>query len=247
MWYEPGVGPFRDSPSLRPLPTEIVGERSVVLHRALRGLPLTLLEPLLRGLRRHADSLVPGQLVAGDGGCALGVMLRELAVDPGRQQEGALPPRRRRRGASVKDPSIYETWPQLAKAYPRLPHVEIIFDATCDELALRTDVPAADVPGVVGLWMAAEIQAEVNVRHLEQTAARAAASMPARSAALDEQLFAATVDRLIELRPSLSRAEATGVVEGLIGARRLEADPLYLPADWQHEVELQQARLATPR
>jgi len=53
------VRPSRDIPFLTPLPPEIVGERSVIFHRALRGLPLTLLEPLVRGLRRHADSLVP--------------------------------------------------------------------------------------------------------------------------------------------------------------------------------------------
>lgn len=240
------VSLLRDDP-LRLLPPEIVGERSVVLHRALRGLPLTLLEPLLRGLRRHADSLVPGHLVAGNGGCALGVMLRELSADRSWQASGALPPRRRRRGASAHDPSIYETWPQLSKAYPRLPHVEIIFDATCEELAQRTDLSEKDIPRMVGLWMAAETQSEINMRHLEETAAQAAASMPSRSVPLDERLFAATVDRLIELRPSLSRAEATTAVEGLVGARRLEADPLYMPAAWEHELELQQGRLALAR
>ena len=232
--------PSQTNPSL---PTEIVGDRGVVLHRALRGLPLTLLEPLLRGLRRHADSLVPGQLVAGNGGCALGVMLRELSADRSWQASGALPPRRRRRGASAHDPSIYETWPQLSKAYPRLPHVEIIFDATCEELAQRTDLPQEDVPRVVGLWMAAETQSEINMRHMEETAA----SVPSRSVAVDDRLFAATVDRLVELRPGLSRAEATELVEGLIGARRLESDPLFVPADWEHELELQEARLAAGR
>ncbi len=232
--------PSQTNPSL---PTEIVGDRGVVLHRALRGLPLTLLEPLLRGLRRHADSLVPGHLVAGNGGCALGVMLRELSADRSWQASGALPPRRRRRGASPRDPSIYETWPQLSKAYPRLPHVEIIFDATCEELAQRTDLPQEDVPRVVGLWMAAETQSEINMRHMEETAA----SVPSRSVAVDDRLFAATVDRLVELRPGLSRAEATELVEGLIGARRLESDPLFVPADWEHELELQEARLAAGR
>lgn len=241
------MGKLRESPSVRPLPPEIVAERSVVLHRALRGLPLTLLEPLLRGLRRHADSLVPGHLVAGNGGCALGMMLRELSADPGLQGNEALPPRRRRRGASLRDPSIYETWPQLTKAYPRLPHVEIIFDATCEELGQRTGLPEDDIPRMVGLWMAAETQSEINMRHMEETAAQAAASVPARSATMDERLFAATVDRLIELRPALSRVEATKVVEGLIGARRLESDPLFVPADWQHELELQQERLAAGR
>jgi len=241
------VRPSRDIPFLTPLPPEIVGERSVILHRALRGLPLTLLEPLVRGLRRHADSLVPGRLVAGNGGCALGMMLRELASDPSRQETGALPPRRRRRGASARDSSIYERWPQLAKAYPRLSHVEIIFDATCNELVQRTDLSEHDIPRMVGLWMAAETQSEINMRHMEETTAQAAASKPSRSVAMDERLFADTVDRLIELRPALSRAEATMVVEGLIGARRLESDPLFVPVDWEHELEAQQARLAARR
>jgi len=139
------VRPSRDIPFLTPLPPEIVGERSVIFHRALRGLPLTLLEPLVRGLRRHADSLVPGRLVAGNGGCALGMMLRELASDPSRQETGALPPRRRRPGASARGSSIYERWPQLAKAYPRLSHVEIIFDATSAVGAAAARVAPHDV------------------------------------------------------------------------------------------------------
>ncbi len=99
---------------------------------------------------------------------------------------------------------------------------------------------------MVGLWMAAETQSEINMRHMEETTAQAAASKPSRSVAMDERLFAATVDRLIELRPALSRAEATMAVEGLIGARRLESDPLFVPVAWEHELEAQQARLARP-
>ncbi len=235
----PSVGLLRDSPSVRPLPSEIVGERSRVLHRALRGLPLALLEPLLLGLRRHADSLVPGQLDAGEGGCALGVMLRELDAGPATPAAAALPPRRLRRGASPDDPSIYENWPDLAKAYPRLPHVEIVFDATCEDLSQRTDLPEDDIPRLVGLWMAAETHSEINLRHLEQ----AAASVPACSAALDGPLFAATVDRLAELRPELTRGQVAAIVEGVVGARRAEIDPLFVPGSWDREVELQEERL----
>jgi len=42
-----------------PLPAELVRERGAILHRSLRDLPLTLLEAMLRGLRRHADGLAP--------------------------------------------------------------------------------------------------------------------------------------------------------------------------------------------
>jgi len=42
-----------------PLPAELVRELGAILHRSLRDLPLTLLEAMLRGLRRHADGLAP--------------------------------------------------------------------------------------------------------------------------------------------------------------------------------------------
>lgn len=216
----------RGDTSLSPLPAQLARERGAVLHRALRTLPLELLEPLLRGLRRHADALVPGHLATGDGGCAVGMMLRELE-----------PPRRSR----YREASIYDSRPDLAAAYPRLHHVEIVFDVTCKRLREAGAMDPGEVPRAVGLWMAAETQSEINMRHLEDGAD---AALPPRSVALDPDLFEATVDRMHELRPHLSRAQATAAVESLIGARRLEPDPLFMPSAWERELELQRQRLA---
>jgi hypothetical protein len=240
------VGAAPEPSALVPFPPAVARERSPVLHRALRGLPVTLLEPLLTGLRRHADALVPGELQTSDGGgCAVGRMLRELAAPHGEAHRDALPAPAPTRRGGPPDATIYDSWPALSKAYPRLPHIEIIFDVTCDEVASHGGVPEPDIPRMVGLWMAAETQAEINMRHLEEEAASAATpELPARRVALDGELFEQTVQRLMELRPSLSRAQAAGAVEELVGARRLEPEPLFMPAAWEHELELQRARLA---
>ena len=217
----------------------------MVLHRALRTLPVALLDPLLRGLRRHADALVPGHLATGSGGCAVGMMLHELALDPSWQEEGALPVPQRRWSAIRRYASIYDSWPKLAASYPRLHHVEIVFDVTCKRLREDGAMEDREIPRAVGLWMAAETQSEINMRHLEDEAeGNAAPPLPPRSVPLDAELFEATVDRLMQLRPGLSRLKATTAVESLIGARRLEPDPLFMPAAWEHELELQRQRLA---
>jgi hypothetical protein len=171
-------------------------------------------------------------------------MLRELAANPTWRAAQALP-QGERQDISPRQNSIYDTWPELAKAYPRLPHLEIIFDATCDEVAARSSIGELDIPRIVGLWMAAETQAEINLRHLEDGMGGQGPPLPSRSAPLDPDLFAATVDRLMALRPGLSRAEAGTAVEALVGARRLEAEPLFMPAAWERELELQQARLSS--
>ena len=221
------MGPSRGDSSLSPLPPELARERGAVLHRALRTLPLALLDPLLRGLRRHADALVPGHLATGDGGCAVGMMLRELD-----------PPRRSR----YRQTSIYDSRPELAAAYPRLHHIEIVFDVTCRRLREESVMDPDEIPRAVGLWMAAETQSEINMRHLED--GEVEPPLPPRSVPLDAELFEATVERLTQLRPGLSRAQATATVEALIGARRLEPDPLFMPAAWDRELELQRQRLA---
>jgi hypothetical protein len=173
------------------------------------------------------------------------MMLRELAAPHAEPHRESLPARDPVRRGGPPDSTIYDSWPALTKAYPRLPHIEIIFDVTCDEVAAHGGVPEKDNPRMVGLWMAAETQAEINMRHLEEEAAEAPApGLPARCVALDEDLFHATVQRLRELRPSLSRAQAASAVEELVGARRLEPEPLFMPAAWEHELELQRGRLA---
>ena len=208
-----------------------------MLHRALRTLPLALLEPLLLGLRRHADALVPGHLATGDGGCAVGMMLHELEAD----QPGLV----RRWASRWRHASIYDHNPRLAADHPRLHHVEIVFDVTCRRLLEEQVMEAGQVPRAVGLWMAAETQSEINMRHLEDGAeASDAPPLPPRSVPLDTELFEATVERLMQLRPGLSETQATTAVESLIGARRLEPEPLFMPSAWQREVELQRQRLA---
>ena len=161
------MDPSLGDSSLSPLPAELARERGAVLHRALRTLPLALLDPLLRGLRRHADALVPGHLATGDGGCAVGMMLQELALDPSWQERGTLPPPERGWRSLRRQPSIYDSWPKLATAYPRLHHVEIVFDVTCERLREEGAMEPDEVPRAVGLWMAAETQSEINMRHLE--------------------------------------------------------------------------------
>src|SRR3954468_10005581 len=118
------------------------------------GAAVWLLEALLRGVRRHADSLAPGALHTGGGGCAVGMMLHEL--------RGTRPRRFRLRWRS---PTVHEDAPELARRYPRLAHLELIFDRTCEELAARRGVEPCEVARDVGLWMAAEVQGEIDSRH----------------------------------------------------------------------------------
>jgi hypothetical protein len=136
-----------------PIPADLARERGQVLDKALRELPLELLEALLRGVRRHADSLAPGALHTGGGGCAVGMMLHEL--------RGTRPRRFRLRWRS---PTIHEDAPELARRYPRVAHLELIFDRTCEELAARRGVEPCDVARDVGLWMAAEVEGEIDSR-----------------------------------------------------------------------------------
>lgn len=175
------------------------------------------------------------------------MMLGELATDSAWHEEGdgSAARQERRRSFWRPQPTIWERWPALAKSHPRLAHIEIVFDTTCSELVERSPLPEDDIPRMVGLWMAAETQAEINMRHVEAAAASAQTPpRPPRSVPLDRELFEATVERLLELRPWLSPSQAAAVVEAWIGARRLEPDPLFVPSTWEREVELQEARLA---
>ncbi len=82
------------------------------------------------------------------------------------------------------------------------------------EVGLRaeSEVPEDEVPRAVGLWMAGETEAEINLRHLE---AHAAPEAPLDAAGVEGPLFEQTVDRMMELRPSLSRAQAAAAVRRL--------------------------------
>src|SRR3954453_21370023 len=150
-----------------PIPTDLARERGPVFHTAVRDLPLRLLELLLQGVRRHADSLVPGSLHTGRGGCAVGMMLHEL--------RGTRPRRRLR----WRSPTIYEDAPAIARAYPRLAHIEFIFDHTCQELAERRGVEPCEVARDVGLWMAAEVEAKISHRRIAANPEEAPVSVPA--------------------------------------------------------------------
>jgi hypothetical protein len=207
------------------IPPDVAAERGAVLHRALRELPVGLLEPLLRGIRRHADSLVPGSLHRGDGGCAVAMMLREL--DSGVS-------RRRRR----KNMTIWDERPKLARRHPRIAHIEVIFDRTCLALLERHDISEEEAGRVVGLWMAAETQAEINLRHLEVHASSDTTSDP--GAGLDPAIFADTVARLRQLRPWLSEDQAARAVRAWVRSD----EPMFVPREWEDEVELQRRRLA---
>ncbi len=130
------------------VPVAVSEQRAPVLHRALRNLPAELLDPLLDGLRRYADSLRPGSLENGAGeGCAIGMMLREIAEDPRAGAAlGDLPPAKRPSRFRRQGPSVYHCWPELAKAQPRLLHLEALFDSTCAALNARGEMPADEVP-----------------------------------------------------------------------------------------------------
>jgi hypothetical protein len=172
-----------------------------VLHRALRGLPQELLEPLVDGLRRYAGSLAPGALESGEGGgCAIGMMLRELVPEDDHRARW-----------HRKRPSVYHRAPELAKRYPRLLHLESFFDTTCERLARSGEMPAEEVPTLVGLWMASETEAEINLRHLEAHEPTEPAAAPGAAG----PLFDDTVNRLMELRPELSRSQAEAAVRRL--------------------------------
>jgi hypothetical protein len=225
------------------MPEELAREREPVLRRALRHLPASLLEGLAAGLRRRADQLSPGHLGDGLSGCAVGAMLCELVPGDARRSTGP-------RGATV-----LLSHRDLAKRFPRVHHIELVFDTSVELLRVRRpDVSAAAAATAVGAWMAAETQAELNLRHLERGAD---ADSSGRSAALaapldrvapalapaDEArhhlLFHDTVERLRVLRPHLSRTQAETAVRrfldpedpALAGAE----EPLVIPREWLQE------------
>jgi hypothetical protein len=213
-----------------PMPADLARERGEVLHKALRTLPDELLSALLVGVRRHADMLMPGSLDGDDGACAVGLMLHEL--------RGTNPNARFRRR---QRPTIHEEAPEIAREHPRLAHLEFIFDHTCEQLALRRGEAVCDVAPSVGLWMAGEVAAEMNLRHME---AAAAEGPPTGSIEIDPELFGQTVARIRRLRPWLSDEQAGRLVEAVLGARRVE--DMVVPPEWSRELELQRERVGIP-
>jgi hypothetical protein len=120
-------------------------ERREMLRRTLRGLPGRQLEALRVGLERHGDQLVAGRLFksSSGGGCAVGVMLRELeAVPCGGTPRFWLRDRWRRSVTSY--PAI--------RRQPRLRHLEWGFDAAV-ELLRRAGVKRVEAVAAVGRWL----------------------------------------------------------------------------------------------
>jgi hypothetical protein len=119
-------------------------ERRQMLRRTLRGLSAPQLEALASGLERHRGRLVAGRLFkSGGGGCAVGVMLRELDAVPARRGAGFWLRDRWRRSAT--------SYPAIRRE-PRLRHLEWGFDAVVERLqtagATRDEAVAA-----AGKWL----------------------------------------------------------------------------------------------
>ena len=129
-----------------------------MLDRTLRHLPDAVLDAMRRGLDRHDGRLHPGKLFSDDGGCAVGVMLRELF--PGYQVERGLIGRLRPRAESILDEH-----PRLARSLPRLAHIEIWFDTTIEVCRERDPHrTVAEWAQAVGRWCAGCLHAELERR-----------------------------------------------------------------------------------
>jgi hypothetical protein len=102
-------------------------ERRQMLRRTLRGLSRPQLEALASGLERHRGQLVAGRLFksTGGGGCAVGVMLRELDAVPTRSA-----PRFWLRDRWRRSVTSYSA----IRKQPRLRHLEWGFDAAVKRL-----------------------------------------------------------------------------------------------------------------
>jgi hypothetical protein len=144
--------------ALPEIPLAVATERKQVLDRTMRHLPDAVLDAMCRGLDRHDGRLRPGKLFSGEGGCAVGVMLRELF--PSYRANRGLIGRLRRRSESIVDEQ-----PQLARSLPRLAHIEIWFDVTiriCQDGDPRHTV--AEWAQAVGRWLAGCLYVELEHR-----------------------------------------------------------------------------------
>lgn len=133
----------------------------ILLLRTVRGLPDPLLAALVVGLERHGDDLAPGRLYrsSSHGGCAVGVMVRELHPDD--FDSGRLRFWLRHR------------WRRSARGYggvlatcPRVRHLEWLFDASVGSAQRAAPgIDPADAARWVGRWIAALAEAELARRH----------------------------------------------------------------------------------
>lgn len=120
-------------------------ERRQMLRRTLRGLSDLQLEALATGLERHEEQLVAGRLFksTGGGGCAVGVMLRELDAVPSRGAAAFWLRDRWRRSVT--------SYGEMARQ-PRLRHLEWGFDAAV-ELLRGAGVKREEAVAAVGRWL----------------------------------------------------------------------------------------------
>jgi hypothetical protein len=143
------------------LPEELVAERGPVLRRALRGLPDEALAALVRGVERSGDRLAAGRLFRGSrGGCAVGVMLRELEPDV----------------YAVSGPRFWllHSWRRrvrwyagLAKQNPRFQHLEWTFDRAAKALwSGGSGLSQRKAASAIGRWFREEAAAELEWRRL---------------------------------------------------------------------------------
>jgi hypothetical protein len=140
------------------LPEQVIRDRRPILRRTLRGLPDRHLAALVKGLSAHCDELVPGRLFDARGGCAVGVMLREL--DPERYAPGRWRYLLRERWRR----SVGSDW-DLKRAFPRLVHLEMSFDRSV-KIARneRPELSDQEAAREVGRWFLAEARREVALR-----------------------------------------------------------------------------------
>jgi hypothetical protein len=148
-------------------------ERRQMLRRTLRGLSGRQLEALATGLERHAEGLVAGRLFrsSSGGGCAVGVMLRELEAVP-RRGTAAFWLRDRWRRSVTSYPAI--------RREPRLRHLEWGFDAAV-QLLRAAGADRGDAAAAVGRWVGELARQELAWR--SQTQASEAKPVPAVGAA----------------------------------------------------------------
>lgn len=134
------------------LPAHIARTREPVLARVLSHLPDDFLSALAHGLERHAGRLEPGRLY-GDydgGGCAVGVMLRELS--PSEYARGRIRfwARRHRHHTVLTERVRFDR-----SLVTRLSHVEMCFDRTASALCEHAEAEHPETAAnATGRWMA---------------------------------------------------------------------------------------------
>jgi hypothetical protein len=145
------------------LPATVARHRESVLDKVLGHLPDELLSALALGLERHAGRLIAGQLYDDydGGGCAVGVMLRELTPSAYRTGRLRFQVRRHRHRSVLTERTDFDD-----RLITRLSHVEMCFDRTAVSLSEHTgdpDLPAA--ANATGRWMAEACRRRLRTRN----------------------------------------------------------------------------------